>query len=197
MVTYPLLPKLYSKAFKDGKPLLPPCVIEPNVNFLPRVIEEFKKRFGSPIEYFKSIGLSDDKIAALCNLLHKQEKSCGAVVFHDGKILVEHMAGGHYSIPKGHVEPCDNCEKDTALREIKEETNLDAQIIGDDSYFIYYSPFPGRVKKVVFFRAVASDIDTIAQESEVSSISWMTPEEALKTVTHQSDKDVIKWAINR
>ena len=197
MITYPLLPKLYSKAFKDGKPLLPLCVIEPNVNFLPKVIDEFKKRYVSPIEYFNFIGLSDDKIATLCNLLHKQEKSCGAVVFHDGKILIEHMAGGHYSIPKGHVEAGDDGEKGTALREIKEETNLDVEIQGDDSYFIYYSPFPGCVKKVVFFRAVASNINTIAQECEVSSISWMTPDEAIETVTHQSDKDVIKWAINR
>lgn len=196
LLTYPLVPKLYSRAFNGNEPKYPLCVLEPNSHFFPRVIDAFEKKYGSPKEYFKLIGLSESRVLTLCNLLHKQEKSCGAVVFHDGKILVEHMAGGHYSIPKGHVESYDDGEKGTALREIKEETGLDVEIVGDDSYFINYSPFPGCVKKVVFFKAVANSINTVAQECEVSGIVWLTPEEAINTVTFDSDKDVIRWSLS-
>ena len=58
-----------------------------------------------------------------------KEKSCGAVVYkkEEEKIyfLIEEMKAGHYSIPKGHVEN-NETEIETALREIKEETNLDS-----------------------------------------------------------------------
>lgn len=197
ILTYPLVPKLYSRAFNGNEPKYPLCVLEPNSQFFPRVLKEFEKRYTSPKDFFKSVGLSDARIATLCNMLHKQEKSCGAVVFNNGKILVEHMAGGHYSIPKGHVEPYDDGEKGTALREIKEETGLDVEIVGDESYFIYYSPFPGCMKKVVFFKAIANKTETVAQECEVSDLMWLTPEEAINKVTHDSDKDVIRWALSR
>ncbi|MBQ7646054.1 MAG: NUDIX domain-containing protein [Clostridia bacterium] len=56
------------------------------------------------------------------------ERSCGAVVYKrtDKRVLylIEHMARGHVSLPKGHVEDGET-EEQTARREIKEETNLD------------------------------------------------------------------------
>ena len=63
----------------------------------------------------------------------KKEKSCGAVVYKiiNNQIffLIEKMQRGHFSIPKGHVEN-NETEIETALREIKEETNLD--VLEDD-----------------------------------------------------------------
>lgn len=62
----------------------------------------------------------------------KKEKSCGAVVYkiiNDQRYyLVEKMNLGHASIPKGHVEPTDKNDEDTARREIKEETSLNVTI---------------------------------------------------------------------
>lgn len=196
LLSFPHLPKLYQKAV-TGERKIPLCVMEPNSHFMPALIDRFIETYGSPIEYFKRIGLEESTTAVICNLLHKQEKSCGAVVFHDNKILIEHMQHGHYSVPKGHVEPCDKDELDTARREIKEETNLDVVIDVSNSYYIYYSPFPGAVKKVVFFTAEASTIDTLAQPEEVKDILWLEPKDALEILTHQSDKDVVAWAINK
>ena len=56
------------------------------------------------------------------------EKSCGAVVFrkYHGNIellLIKHVVGGHWSFPKGHVEAGES-ERQTALREVREETGL-------------------------------------------------------------------------
>lgn len=127
-----------------------------------------------------------------------KEKSCGAVVYkyEDGvlKILVEKMKLGHFSIPKGHVEG-DETEEQTALREIKEETNLDVKLDTSFRHVITYSPYPDCEKDVVFFLAEFCGGDIINQECEVSQISWETVENALNIITHDSDKEVISAAV--
>ena len=57
----------------------------------------------------------------------KYEKSCGAVIFDNDKVLVIQQVAGHWGFPKGHVEQGET-ELETAKREIKEETNLDVEI---------------------------------------------------------------------
>jgi len=58
----------------------------------------------------------------------KREKSCGALVVRkNGEnfdlVLLRHRFGGHWSFPKGHVEAGES-ERQTALREVREETGL-------------------------------------------------------------------------
>ena len=57
----------------------------------------------------------------------KREKSCGAVVWfaqnNERLYLIEQMRGGHFAMPKGHMEPGES-EAETAEREIWEETGL-------------------------------------------------------------------------
>ena len=57
----------------------------------------------------------------------KREKSCGAVIFRqeDGGryYLVLKSTQGHWTLCKGHVEG-DETERETAIREIREETGL-------------------------------------------------------------------------
>lgn len=80
----------------------------------------------------------------------KKEKSCGAVVFKENQVLLIKHVLGHIDFPKGHMEAGEN-EKETAIREVKEETNID--IILDSKHFatISYSPKEGVCKEVVFF----------------------------------------------
>ena len=58
--------------------------------------------------------------------------SCGGVVIHDGKVLLLYKnQNGRYMgwvLPKGTVEPGETYQQ-TALREVKEETNSDAEIV--------------------------------------------------------------------
>lgn len=58
--------------------------------------------------------------------------SCGGVVIHEGKVLLLYKnQNGRYMgwvLPKGTVEPGETYQQ-TALREVKEETNSDAEII--------------------------------------------------------------------
>ena len=56
-----------------------------------------------------------------------REKSCGAVIFikkeEQPKYLLLNYAAGHWDFVKGNVE-VNETEKDTVLRELKEETAI-------------------------------------------------------------------------
>ena len=127
----------------------------------------------------------------------RYEKSCGAVVYriHHGELhfLVEHMALGHTSIPKGHMEEGET-EEETALREIKEETNLDVRLDTVFRHDISYSPAPGVQKLVIFFAAEALAGEMINQESEVAALTWMPWKQAVYAMTYEDDKEVLKHA---
>lgn len=127
-----------------------------------------------------------------------KEKSCGAVVYKKEKdklyILIEEMKGGHFSIPKGHVED-NETEVETALREIKEETNLDVALDSNFREVVSYSPYQNCIKDVIFFIAEAKTFDTKEQLIEVSKIYWLEPFDAINKLTFESDKEVVRKAL--
>lgn len=136
--------------------------------------------------------------AKLTKLNCLYEKSCGAVILHkeahakDYKILlVKNHNGRFYSFPKGHVEFREN-EKETAIREIKEETNLDVEILDGFREISDYCPFGKIRKRVVFFLAVAKSNDIKIQESEIDSYTWVPLNGASNVCTYDNDRRVIE-----
>ena len=129
--------------------------------------------------------------------MEKREKSCGAVIYQLNNnhilYLVEKMVGGHYALCKGHVEGSEN-ETETALREIKEETNLDVIIDTSFRETTKYSPYPGCMKEVVYFIAKLKGGQLKVQLSEVTSAMWMPFEEAYEKLTYVSDKNILDKA---
>jgi RimJ/RimL family protein N-acetyltransferase/ADP-ribose pyrophosphatase YjhB (NUDIX family) len=125
------------------------------------------------------------------------EKSCGAVIFaerdRERLYLLERMRKGHISLCKGHVEGSET-ERETAVREIREETALDVAFVDGFRESIAYSPYPGCEKTVVFFLARAARTETAAQPEEVSEILWLPEVDALKTLTFESDQEVLRKA---
>jgi 8-oxo-dGTP pyrophosphatase MutT (NUDIX family) len=126
----------------------------------------------------------------------KKEKSCGAVVYKYQNnqllfLLIKSKKGHHFSFPKGHVEN-DETEVETALREIKEETNLDVLVDTGYRNVITYSPMENVLKDVIYFVATPiSEAKVIVQEAEVSSAKWLYYSQALKQVTHDNEKQVL------
>lgn len=124
----------------------------------------------------------------------KKEKSCGAVVYkiENNQILflIEKMNHGHFSMPKGHVEN-NETEIQTALREIKEETNLDVTLDSSFRQVITYAPYQDCLKDVVFFIAKAKSGKIKNQECEVSKIEFLPFDKAIKTLTYKYDKEVL------
>lgn len=129
----------------------------------------------------------------------KKEYSYGAVVYKKEKdeiyVLIEHMALGHISLPKGHIEEGET-PYECALREIKEETNLDVDLDTTFSYTITYSPKEDVSKDVTFYLATVKNEELIPQLSEVTSLEWMEIKKAIEAVTFQTDKDTLLSAYN-
>ena len=124
----------------------------------------------------------------------KYEKSCGAVIFNGNKVLVIQQVKGHWGFPKGHVEEGET-EVETAIREIKEETNLDVEIDETHRYVEHYSPEEGIEKDVVFFVAKKIGGEIIVQEEEVKCTEWLLPKDAMEKLTFESSKNILKKVI--
>ena len=126
-----------------------------------------------------------------------QEKSCGAVIYtqmdNTRLYLIEHMQKGHCSLCKGHAEE-DETERQTASREILEETGLTVAFVNGFRETISYSPYEGCRKTVVFFLARSDRTDVTAQEEEVREISWLSFKKAMEALTFESDRETLQKA---
>lgn len=125
------------------------------------------------------------------------EKSCGAVIYrinekNDIKILlVKNHNGKCWTFPKGHIESGEN-EQQTALREIKEETGLNVELVPGFRQTSYYRPF-GRVHKTaVFFLAKAEKSVVSMQQSEIDYYLWVSIDEAMKMCCHENDTNILR-----
>lgn len=131
------------------------------------------------------------------------EKSCGAIVYrkHHGNteiLLIKHINSGHWSFPKGHVEP-NETEVQTAQREIKEETGVDVIIDPTFREIVTYSPKKDTQKDVVYFIAKAKTFEYTPQEEEISEVKWVEIGHALTILTYENDRSIVnkaKSAIN-
>ena len=189
MLSFPCL-RLMTHETRAHHPEVSEHCLTPNIEYLFDFFDAFEERYGTVEEYLENIGLEEDEIAGLANLLGKQEKSCGAVVFHDGKILVEHMKAGHYSLPKGHVEEIDKDDFDTARREIREELGLEIDFMDGFQKDVVYSPKPGTIKRVIFFAATSKQNEVKCQEEEVQEAYWLEIDDAIRCLTHNSDRQI-------
>lgn len=121
----------------------------------------------------------------------EKEKSCGAIVINkNNKILLVHHNEGHWDFPKGHIENRET-EEQTAIREVKEETNIDIIINNKYRYTTSYSPKENVMKEVVYFLAQNIDEDKNPQLEEVSEVKWFTFEEAMNTITYENSKEIL------
>ncbi len=124
----------------------------------------------------------------------KKEKSCGIMVFKDDSVLLVHHNQGHWGLPKGHVEE-NETEQETALRETKEETNVDAKIISDFRQVITYSPKENVLKDVVFFVGIPLSFDLKPQEKEAQEVKYVEIDEALELINSDT-KDLLMAGYN-
>lgn len=113
----------------------------------------------------------------------KYEKSCGVIVFKDNKVLMVRQNSREWSFTKGHVEG-EETEEETALREAKEEANVDVKIVGDFKKMITYSPKEGIMKDVVFFLGTPLNDNLKPQEGEIIETKYFTFDEANKIIKH-------------
>ncbi|AAL62659.1 diadenosine 5'5'''-P1,P4-tetraphosphate pyrophosphohydrolase (mutT/nudix family protein) [Pyrobaculum aerophilum str. IM2] len=126
------------------------------------------------------------------------EISAGAVVFYPGErvgYLLLHYPAGHWDFPKGNVELGETPEQ-AALREIKEETGLDAELLPGFKVEVEYVYTRGGrrvLKKVIYFLAQAKSRDVKLSWEHVG-YAWLPFEQAMARATYKSTKEVLAKA---
>ncbi len=128
------------------------------------------------------------------------ETSCGALVVNkngsSNKILLIRNRGGNYwGFPKGHREEGETLEE-TALREIREETGLEIELIKGFSAETAYKKDNGNTKYVTYFLAEPVSPEVIIQEEEISGYTWLEYSDCMEKLTYRRDKNVLKQAEN-
>lgn len=123
-----------------------------------------------------------------------KEKSCGAIVYkkenNELKFLLVYQSNGHYSFPKGHVEN-NETEVETAIREIKEETNLDVEIDTNfRSVITYLVESKNVMKDSVYFVATPTTYNLKNQEGEISECGWYNYDEVMNKLEFDNIKEV-------
>ncbi|MCI5773249.1 MAG: NUDIX domain-containing protein [Erysipelotrichaceae bacterium] len=118
-----------------------------------------------------------------------RELSCGAIVIHGDDILLIKSIYGHWGFPKGHQENGEN-DQQTAIREVKEETNIDINILADTYFSNEYSPKKDVIKEVRYFIATCLNDVIKHQESELTNAKWVNIADVLDYLTFDNDKDI-------
>ncbi len=124
----------------------------------------------------------------------KKEKSCGCIAFNaKNEVLLVRMLHGHWSFPKGHVEPKES-EMQTAIRETLEETNITVKLDKGFREVSTYSPAEGVMKDVIFFVGKAEGEEIKIQESELRTAEFMNPKKAEAYITYENDREIFRKA---
>ena len=120
----------------------------------------------------------------------KEEKSCGAIVVKDGQVLIIKQNRGFYGFPKGHME-VNETEQETAIREVKEETNIDIVINSKYRYETNYIVDNYIHKTVVLFLAEPISNNIICDDKEVAETLWLPIDEAIDKLTYHNLKEIL------
>ena len=129
----------------------------------------------------------------------KYIKSCGFVVCkqieNQNYYLIIKSLNGDVGFPKGHMEEGET-EVETAIRELKEETNVEVKVVQGFRYQIEYKlpKIVDSIKQSVYFLGICIKDDIVCQEIEVEEAKFLGYEEALNALTFQETKNILKKA---
>lgn len=126
-------------------------------------------------------------------------KSCGLVAYkqigNENYYLIIKSLNGDVGFPKGHMEPGES-ELETAIRELKEETGIDVNVIPGFRRQIEYElrRIPDTVKQSVYFLGECISDNIVCQEAEVTEAGFVSYEDALKLLTFEETKNILEDA---
>ena len=132
------------------------------------------------------------------------EFSAGGVVVRDGRCIVivptRRAADGSkvLALPKGHPDGTESAA-DAALREVREETGVDATLVeklGDIRY--WYMRGGRRISKIVSFFLldyVSGELDD--HDHEVEHARWIGLDQAARELSYKGERDMAARALLR
>jgi 8-oxo-dGTP pyrophosphatase MutT (NUDIX family) len=130
----------------------------------------------------------------------KHERSAGGLVLRRERgsysgLLIGRSTPRIWSLPKGHVESNESIEA-AALREVQEETGIEATIIvklSDIRYWFYANKMK-HSKIVHFFLMRYVGGTPTPQEGEVDEVIWVKLDEMPEMLTHVNERRLIEIA---
>ncbi|HEX8598389.1 MAG TPA: NUDIX hydrolase [Chloroflexia bacterium] len=137
------------------------------------------------------------------NTVAFSEFSAGGVVYRrvgDTYEVVAVHRNRHtdWSLPKGHIEKGETQEQ-AALREVKEETGLDARIVDSLGEVVYFYRRPkGLTRKVVYhFLMEYTGGEFGPPNWEVDEARWIDIDQAHTLFTYKNDLGIVRKAKER
>ena len=136
----------------------------------------------------------------------RSEISAGGVVYRRSEEGVEVVLAARrtrrgdlaWGLPKGLVEP-DETPEQAAVREVREETGLEAEVevsLGEIRYFYVWEGI--RVRKAVhFFLMRATGGDASQHDDEMEEVRWFPLSVALRRATYKGEREVLQRAAAR
>ncbi len=133
------------------------------------------------------------------------EFSAGGVVFkvEDNSIFVlvsQHSYHHGWVFPKGLIGDKEHLKgedkKDTAVREVKEETGAEGEIIHELTPITYWYVMDNekRKKTVYYYIMKFTGGDITQHDHEMEAVEWLPPDQVMGRLTYRSDKDVFTEA---
>jgi 8-oxo-dGTP diphosphatase len=131
-----------------------------------------------------------------------EHSSGGAVIsFRDGAPFVALIATRNktrWGLPKGAVAAGETSEQ-AALREVNEETGLEAKIVGPLDTIEYFFRAGGTLirKRVDFYLMNFTGGELKPQLSEVDDVEWVELSEAIQRASFESEKKLLEMALQQ
>ncbi len=102
---------------------------------------------------------------------------------------------GHWELPKGKIERGES-KQEAAMRELKEETSLDADLLpGYEEQLEYFFKHDGElIKKTVYFFVGEALSETVTLSDEHIDYTWLSFHQALDRLTFENAKKLLAKA---
>ncbi len=127
-------------------------------------------------------------------------RAAGGLLWRQGQDGRRRLAVVHrphrkdWSLPKGKLEDAEPWDQ-AALREVHEETGCEARLASFAGVLHYV---PKKTPKVVVFWNMELQAEgPILHADEVDEVAWLTPDEALKRLTHDTERELVREVVAR